>query len=88
MKFKISLLVLLLSGITIGQALPNDSILVETDNNVDLTVLRYSDHHTFWGFSLGYFQFGKKILKVGESQHHFIQKIQFQNSSNLVGLLN
>jgi len=65
MKSKISLFVLLLSGITIGQAMPKDSILVETDTNVDLIALRYSDNHTFWGFSLGYFPIWEEDFESG-----------------------
>ena len=65
MHQRIILLALLLSAIIKVQAVPIDSVLVETVKPNDSVNVNYSSNQTFWGFSLGYFPIWEEDFESG-----------------------
>ena len=65
MHQRIILLALLLSAIIKVQAVPIDSVLVETVKPNDSVNVNYSSNQTFWGFSLGYFPICEEEFESG-----------------------
>lgn len=65
MHLKIILIAFILFQTIIVQAIPIDSVLVETSEECDSVEVRYSDNKSFWGFSLGYFPIWDEDFESG-----------------------